>query len=324
MRDAYANLDQDGLLLYYNQHAEELVNKLSGELSGTDIYDMSREQLEAVHDTMKAMMHAIVNANNIDSMEKDMGLMETVKKFSSEIDQVSVNQKDVAVALRRYKMWQMSPDVFFDYICGYIKGNVGQDVQKMFSGGSERMIPVQREFYNMFRPFTETENKQNAKALREMLENPMKHTVDWGLKDGAGNPVETSRGMMLQAYMLLKQEDSLNSIAVGGFKIPRMDAYYKGNIEAAYGDATESSLHSATMEESLWDINREIKGLKRELKTAGLKDEDARQMESRLKELEAERDSLVAGEKARLIAMREAIYEKLTPMERELVQTADQ
>lgn len=247
--------------MFYDEHIEKLIEQLAKVLYGTDIYDMTMDQLRDTYNTLKAIRKAVVDANKVISMGETKRLSEVVKNMSGQIDQVNVKANGLAIAARRYMMWQMSPDTFFDYICGYIKGNEGQAVQKMFSEGTRRMLSVQRQFDNRFQHIFETENKDNLKYIMQMTRNPMKDTVDWGLKDAAGNPVQTSRGMMLQAYMLLKQKDSFESIIYGGLKIPKSVEYYKGNIDSAYGDASYTELFSEAIGEKYESILKEKKNI---------------------------------------------------------------
>ena len=322
MREAYADLQGDVLDgICYDEHTAKLVEKLQTELSGKDIMYMSRQELEQVKNTMLAMKHAIVHANNLDSMEKDMGLVETVKKFSQNMDQVAAPHDKLSTALREYMIKQMSPDVFFDYICGFAKGNAGKDIQGMFVGGSRRMLGVQRDFYNNFRHLTESENKQERKAVRQLMGSPMKEMVTIGLKDRTGQDVKLSRGMMMQMHMLLSQEDSLESISRGGLKLPKAEEYYSGKIDRAYSNLETDALYSSEGA-SLFEMNQERKHLENDLKAEGLEESVRADMEKQLKALEENMDALAAGEKARLLAMRDTIGNKLTPVEKKCIEAA--
>lgn len=322
MREAYADLKGDVANgICYDEHTAKLVEQLQTELSGKDIMDMSRQELEQVKNTMLAMKHTIVHANNLDSMGKDMGLVETVKKFSQNMDQVAAPHDKLSTALREYMIKQMSPDVFFDYICGFAKGNAGKDIQGGFVDGQRRMLGVQRDFYNNFRHLTESENQQERREIRQLMANPMKNMVSIGMKDRTGQGVKLSRGMMMQVYMLLCQEDSLESISRGGLKLPKAEEYYSGKIDRAYSNLETDALYSSEGA-SLFEMNQERKHLENDLKAEGLEESVRADMEKQLKALEENMDALAAGEKARLLAMRDTIWNQLTPVEKKFIEAA--
>lgn len=322
MQKAYAEIQGDGAMgIFHDEFVQGLLDKLSKELSGTDIYEMNTDQLKQVYNTMQAMMHTIVNANKLFSMGKDKELISTAKKLGSEIDQVKVNHNEWLVKLRRYLQWQMAPDTFFSYICGFIKDNEGKAVQKAFSDGTERMLGVQRDFYQMFRHLTEAEDRATSRFVRRMMADPMKTMVSWGLKDAQGNEVKTTRGMMLQAYMLLNQQDSFDSLIYGGFKLPRTEDYYKGRIDAAYGDAEEGRLLSGAVGEEISALTKEIKDLYAMLEE-GVGVQEAEDIERRISEKRKQGEQLIMGAEAQLIDLRNAIAAKLTVTDRDLIATA--
>lgn len=322
MQKAYAEIQGDGAMgIFHDEFVQGLLDKLSKELSGTDIYEMNTDQLKQVYNTMQAMMHTIVNANKLFSMGKDKELISTAKKLGSEIDQVKVNHNEWLVKLRRYLQWQMAPDTFFSYICGFIKDNEGKAVQKAFSDGTERMLGVQRDFYQMFRHLTEAEDRATSRFVRRMMADPMKTMVSWGLKDAQGNEVKTTRGMMLQAYMLLNQQDSFDSLIYGGFKLPRTEDYYKGRIDVAYGDAEEGRLLSGAVGEEISALTKEIKDLYAMLEE-GVGVQEAEDIERRISEKRKQGEQLIMGAEAQLIDLRNAIAAKLTVTDRDLIATA--
>lgn len=296
LQKAYGDLRKDSVLeIFHDDHVQKLVDSLSGMLAESDISGMNAEQLEDVYNVMKAMEYTIVNANKVFSAGKDKTLIGMTNKLSKEIKAVTVKHSPALNSIRKYWMWQMSPDTFFNSICGYAKGNEGKAIQQMFVTGMERMMGTQREFYQMFRPLTEATDKATAKAVRELMSKPLKGMVSWGLKNVDGQEVKTSKGMMLQAYMLLNQEDSFNSILYGGFKIPRMEEYYGGNRSDAYSNAETNQLLSAAIGESYMDLVHDI--------------QEARQQgdQAQADALQTKAEEMTRGAVANLIAIRDQL-----------------
>lgn len=296
LQSAYRGLkESNALSMFHDDHVQSLVDNLSSLLSQSDIYGMSSTQLNEVYNVMKAMEYTIVNANKVFSAGKDKTLIGMTNKLSKEIKAVTVKHSPALNSIRKYWMWQMSPDTFFNSICGYAKGNEGKAIQQMFVTGMERMMGTQREFYQMFRPLTEATDKATAKAVRELMSKPLKGMVSWGLKNVDGQEVKTSKGMMLQAYMLLNQEDSFNSILYGGFKIPRMEEYYGGNRSDAYSNAETNQLLSAAIGESYMDLVHDI--------------QEARQQgdQAQADALQTKAEEMTRGAVANLIAIRDQL-----------------
>ena len=314
--------DDSALSMFYDPHVETLVSQLQDQLRDRDIYDMTAKELNSVYDTMNAMMYTITNANRVFSMEKDKTLVGVVKKLGGEISENKVSHGVIIDAARKYNMWQMSPDTFFNFICGFKKDNDGIAVQKMFSDGSERMLGVQRDFYQMFRNITEAQDYGKKKYFNQMMKNPMKEMVDWGLKDSAGNPVKTARDMMLQAYMLLNQEDSFKSIVFGGFKLPNQGRYYKGKIDSAYSNADESALLSSGINGEYGDLLHEIRLRQEQIDGGGLEVETVEQLNREITALQDQAIELVEGATARTIKLRDSIEKLLTDYDREAIDTA--
>lgn len=309
LRNRYSQIANDPQYsMYHDDFVDALLQKMSDQLAGTDIYEMNVDQLTQVYNTMRAMIYTVQNANKMHMMGRDKTLIGVAQKLSSEINQVSVNHKQLAVMARDYAMWQMSPDVFFDYICGFIKDNEGQAIQKMFENGTTRMLGVNRDFYQAFRHITETENADDAKKLKGILGNPTKHTISWGLKNAAGEDVKTSVGMMLQAYLLLSQEDSFQSLIYGGFKLPNEELYYDGKIGQSYGDAEEGQLMSEAIGQSYGDILHEIQTLRQQIEE-GVGAQEAMDMDQRIEDLQQEAMDLVKGAEAHLVDVRNRIHD---------------
>ena len=323
MKEQYESIQKDSVYsMFYDEHVDGLLKSLSEQLDGTDIYDMDTEQLKQVYSTMQAMMYTITNANRVFSMEKDKTLIGVTRKLAGEIDANKISHGAFVSGLRDYGMWQMSPDTFFNFVCGFKKGNEGKAIQKMFVDGTDRMLEVQRDFYQMFRHLTEAEDKNVRNHITQMMKNPMKEMIDWGMNDAAGNPVKTTRDMMIQAYMLLNQKDSFDSMIYGGFALPNAKDYYNGKIDRAYGNAEEYQLLSASIENDYNELVRQIKQRQDSIDGGGLDVKSVNQLQEEITSLRDQAIELVKGSEARLIEMRDAIEAKLTDVDFDAIETA--
>ena len=333
LKDAYDSLAKGDYQNAYDDTVKNMIDSMAGALAGKDIYQLDTNDLLKVKNTMTALLHTVSNANQAFSMGKDKTVSGMAQKMASEMRQVNHQMPGLRSMAGRYWMWQKTPDVFFNYMCGYIKNNEGKVVQKAFQRGSEKMFGVQREFYQMFQEFTEG-SKETQKELKRLMNDPKKNLVSWGLKDRGGNEVQTSRGMMMQAYMLLRQHDSFESLQFGGFSLPNTEEYYKGNVRGAYGNMDESEMVSEALGSGYSEIAHEqgeireqIEELRQQMKALSPADAQALQeqidgLEQQRKENQKQLEDMAFAAAEKLGKLRQTIEEQLTPLEKQLIDRA--
>lgn len=333
LKDAYDSLAKGDYQNAYDDTVKNMIDSMAGALAGKDIYQLDTNDLLKVKNTMTALLHTVSNANQAFSMGKDKTVSGMAQKMASEMRQVNHQMPGLRSMAGRYWMWQKTPDVFFNYMCGYIKDNEGKVVQKAFQRGSEKMFGVQREFYQMFQEYTEG-SEEVQKELRKLMNDPKKNLVSWGLKDRGGNEVQTSRGMMMQAYMLLRQHDSFESLQFGGFSLPNTEEYYKGNVRGAYGNMDESEMVSEALGSGYSEIAHEqgelreqIEELRQQMKALSPADAQAVQeqidgLEQQRKENQKQLEDMAFAAAEKLGKLRQNIEEQLTPLEKQLIDRA--
>ena len=333
LQKAYSGLAKGDYQNAYDDTVKGMIDSMAGALAGKDIYQLDTGDLLKVKNTMTALLHTVSNANQAFSMGKDKTVSGMAQKMAAEMRQVNHQMPGLRSMAGRYWMWQMTPDTFFNYVCGYIKNNEGQVIQKAFQRGSEKMFGVQREFYQMFQDYTEG-SKGVQKELKKLMNDPKKNMVSWGLKDRGGNEVQTSRGMMMQAYMLLRQHDSFESLQFGGFSLPNTEEYYKGNVRGAYGNMDESEMVSEALGSGYSEIAHEqgeireqIAELRQQMET--LSPADAKGLQERIDGLEQQRkenqkqlEDMAFAAAEKLGKLRQTIEEQLTPLEKQLIDRA--
>lgn len=319
----------------YDESVADMIKNLSEILDGKDLYQLETGDLRKVQQTMSAIYYTITNANKAFSMGKDKSIIEMAVKWAKEIRQVNPKQAGMMIAGRRFLQWQMSPDTFFSYTCGYIKGNEGKVIQKGFQQGAERMMGVQREFYQTFREFTESKDKAVYKEISDLINYSSKKLVNWGLKDLEGNEVKTPRGMMIQAYMLLNQKDSFESLQYGGFSIPNAARYYKGDVSGAYGDAVETTMLSESIGTGYTEMIQRNKDLRSRMEDLQQKVEiseterykqryqqEINELEKQIRENQQKMEAITSAAAERLYNLQNAIEKQLTPLEKQLIEKA--
>lgn len=333
LQKAYSSLATGEYQNAYDDTVKGIIDSMAGALAGKDIYQLDTNDLLKVKNTMTALLHTISNANQAFSMGKDKTVSGMAQKMASEMRQVNHQMPGLRSMAGRYWMWQKTPDVFFNYMCGYIKDNEGKVVQKAFQRGSEKMFGVQREFYQMFQEYTEG-SEEVQKELKRLMNDPKKNLVSWGLKDRGGNEVQTSRGMMMQAYMLLRQHDSFESLQFGGFSLPNTEEYYKGNVRGAYGNMDESEMVSEALGSGYSEIAHEqgeireqIEELRQQMKALSPADAQAVQeqidgLEQQRKENQKQLEDMAFAAAEKLGKLRQTIEEQLTPLEKQLIDRA--
>ena len=333
LQKAYSSLATGEYQNAYDDTVKGMIDSMAGALAGKDIYQLDTNDLLKVKNTMTALLHTISNANQAFSMGKDKTVSGMAQKMASEMRQVNHQMPGLRSMAGRYWMWQKTPDVFFNYMCGYIKDNEGKVVQKAFQRGSEKMFGVQREFYQMFQEYTEG-SEEVQKELKRLMNDPKKNLVSWGLKDRGGNEVQTSRGMMMQAYMLLRQHDSFESLQFGGFSLPNTEEYYKGNVRGAYGNMDESEMVSEALGSGYSEIAHEqgelreqIEELRQQMKALSPADAQAVQeqidgLEQQRKENQKQLEDMAFAAAEKLGKLRQNIEEQLTPLEKQLIDRA--
>lgn len=315
LRETYARIQEDSRLgIYYDAHTASLLEAVTRELSGKDIYEMDSRELTQVKNAMASFYHAIVNANKIQLGAQEAGLIETAAKWGQEIS--DVNSGFLSKYLGRYFQYQMSPDTFFAATSGFAKDNTGSEVQKMFQRGTERSLEVQREYYNLFSEITE--NKQYRKELRALLDNPTGGMVDVGLRNEKGESMKITRGMAMQLYMLLGQKDSFEALVYSGLKAPNMRMYYRDRSRA-YGGQDIRQMYTTKLGDEAFRLSRELEAGEKALRKKDYGGMTESQLRSHLEEIRTQRDELVMGEEARLSQIRENIENLLTPMEKEAI-----
>lgn len=283
----------------------------------------TNENLSQIYDALKCVMHEVVEGNKAFSMGEGKRITDMATKWAGEIKQVNPTASGWRSGLQKYLMKQMSPDTFFSYLSGFQKGNEGDVIQQAFVAGDRRAMAVEREFDQLFSELLDSKDKTVVREMKKIGSPNKKDYVDWGLKDSDGNAVLTSRGMMLQAYMMLIQDDSRRSLVHNGFRLPNSEVYYKGKITESYGNVSDTASRSEGLGEDYKNLVEQRKQLMDELD--GLEEENQQRRDEIFAELRRIKDKaapIVANREVQLMEMAKNIEDMMTGTERRLVELA--
>ena len=282
-----------------------------------------QRNIQAILDTMRSLMHEITQSNEAFSMGEGKRITDMARKWAGEIKQVNPTAAGWRSGLQQYLMKQMSPDTFFSYLSGFQKGNEGDVIQQAFVAGDRRAMAVEREFDELFSELLDSKNRAVVSEMKKIGSPNKKDYVDWGLKDSGGNAVLTSRGMMLQAYMMLIQDDSRRSLVHNGFRLPNSEVYYKGKITESYGNVSDTASRSEGLGEDYKNLVEQRKQLMDELD--GLEEENQKRRDeifAELRRIKNKAAPIVANREVQLMEMAKSIEGMMTGTERRLVELA--
>lgn len=288
--------------VYQNPITKMYVDNAINIINNTPLRQMGREQLESLYDAMKCINAVMFEANKL----RD----KTYRRDLAETGTAMITDTTEAIApkwkfWRDYETWQLTPARFFAMLGGWKKGSAWEQVAASFQEGTRRALRVERDFYNMFRRFTE------APEI-DRLTNPNK-LIDIGLVGRDGKPVKITRGMMLSIYMHLLSEDNRRAILYGGLNVPVLLEYYGQKIKESYTTGHENVVGIL---EDMTKLSEKIYQLSTD---KSLTDEEKQQ---KIEEIGKQQDKLEAEGYDRLDALKNRIYDEMTDFEKQLTETA--
>jgi hypothetical protein len=325
LSDTLRGLKSDGEVAEINEAIADMLKNVSERVGNTPLGKMSLEQLKMVHDALKAVQTNIKNRAEVIGADKTRYIYDVAFKFIKEIDDAKIRK----ILGSKYMMTQLSPERFFNLICGGAKNNAGLEIYRMLDDGQLKQIELETRFTRMFEPLladrTATEwakdiKNEGVKALRKEA-NTLKDIVDIGLVDEFGNKVKITRGMMLSLYMHLMNEDNIRHVMGGGLTIPFNKKYYEGNREKSLGN---KSVRVADNASTARDIIKKINELHNKIQP-DMSYQEKQKIWDDISLLEEEYDREVArGIKEYINPMRTRIEEQLTEYDKEWIKTAKQ
>lgn len=291
----YARYKEDSMYSFvHDETIDKMLLNLANKTAGKNIYQLNKEDLKMVYETMKGLRKQVTDAAKLKSKAYSADMFKTGKQMFRDTQEAAPLLRGVA---GDYINWQLTPDKFFSRLAGHKKGSAWMEVAKSFSDGTQKMLEIQRDAYYHFRKWTESKEFDKLGSLKDS------DLIDIGLKDASGKPVKVTRGMMLEVYMHLQNEDNIAGFMYGGFSVPQMKKYYAGKVAESYGTGSINTVGTSV----------ELAELAEKLRDPDLTDEQRAEIEQQMEEAEARgMDSINR--------MRQTIESKLTAWDRGLIE----
>lgn len=224
----YKKIANDNNYSYvFDSDVADMIATLQGviaEKDDTSIYHMSKDELQMVYDTMKAINHTARTAVKLIGYEERRNIFELAKDMMRETNRANPVANKLA---NKYINATLRPDVFFKRMGGYVKNSVWQLMGNMLNEAQRKQTQIQMEGAAIFE-----ELMRDTKAFDRMTNH--KELIDIGLEDNKGNPVMVTRDIAMKIYMDTMAEDNARHLMSGGYTVPAMREYYKGRASEAF------------------------------------------------------------------------------------------
>ena len=307
LKARYASIKDDSALgIFHEQEMYNVIDAVSNEINALDSTEaLNAETLHKIVKMLKMLDRTMVNANKFISRSIDKTIAQAGREWAKEINDATPMLKG---KIGQFLNWQLRPDTFFKRLSGFAKNSMGEQIQAMFTEGTEKKLKVQQDFYLHFKDLTE------RKEYLELGKYKGEDLVDVGLVDADGNSILVTRDMMLAIYKHLSSNDNFMAVAYGGLEVPDLADYYTGKSKRAY----DKSVLSDCMDAHMWEVQTEIMRIKAMI--SATEDEMQKQaLKESLAELEIEADLLEREAFNKVQEIYINIQEKLTEYERELL-----
>ena len=294
----------------------------------SDVFYMNNENLNDLYSAMKALDHAISNANKIfvDGQKKEAAsyaypMMEEVNKAVWN----KGKSKDISNTMKFF-LYQTDPYTFFKFLGGESKNNSWvkfyYDVLNQGQRDTDRILETGRQILDkVYGDKVASNEKEKRKHLKNLKEsrNPSV-TYDIGLVDEKGNPIRVTKGVALGIWMDLQNEDNTKNIVFAGKIVPYLSDYYK-NKKNAWGAKSIISSPLVNNEE-LSDLYYEIKKISRKARSSKYSEAEKQGFKGDLLSLQESYNSIVSEGYAKANAIKEKIESIMNDYDRNVVEVA--
>lgn len=218
----------------YDENTSAMIKQIKALFEGRSYLDLNSKELADVLEVVTRLQQQISNAAKLLENEKYQDAIQTSREIINEINMAKGStQNKVTQMVDSFFSNQINAERWFRKTSGY-KDGAFMSLYKQLDKGQFDMIAMQKEVNDMFAPLLEgNENQENVKRLFSTDEKDM---VDIGLTVN-GKPVKVTRDMMLSFLLHVQNVDNARHLILGGFTIPNMEEYKKGNYQLAYQGA---------------------------------------------------------------------------------------
>ena len=220
----------DGFALAQNGFFAKKLAALRESMDGKTIDALTANETKEVVDVLRAIVKQMRDINKFNTNAMREGVTDTAVRFIREMDAASAYGR-LGETIRNMMTWQLTPDRFFEAVCGWKTDSVGKQIADSMTEAEKKELSIRREFGDLFDDAVNGKGRESYDALGDT-----KHLVDIGLRDAKGQPMQMTRGMMLSLYMQLNCPANRQALIDSGFIVPELKRYYKGDAENAYAN----------------------------------------------------------------------------------------
>ena len=220
----------DGFALAQDGFFAKKIAALRESMDGKTIDALTANETKEVVDVLRAIVKQMRDINTFHSNAMREGVTDTAVRFIREMDAASAYGR-LGETIRNMMTWQLTPDRFFEAVCGWKTDSVGKQIADSMTEAEKKELSIRREFGDLFDDAVNGKGRKSYDALGDT-----KHLVDIGLRDAKGQPMQMTRGMMLSLYMQLNCPANRQALIDSGFIVPELKRYYKGDVENAYAN----------------------------------------------------------------------------------------
>lgn len=250
LKEAYNELKFDENFQYaHDQTVSFMIKDMQDIFETKRVVDLNRQELETVDRILNAIVTQVSNENTLVSEKRSESIYELSEQAKKEVraSRGFNDRSTVSRMLNSYQSMALNFSRLMDRTFGYEDDSVGKTLTKLMEDGEIRKLSFERDVDYLFDDVIGGNTKAERKKIREerlQFEGKNKKgnvdTNTWVTLPSyrGGNSAKVPASMRMSLIMHLMNEDNIRHIAYGGFNIPNLTEYERGNIKAAYDRGT--------------------------------------------------------------------------------------
>lgn len=253
LEKAYEDLRNDEIYGYaYDEQIARYIRDLTTIFGEKNVGELKKDDLEKVYTILNAIEYQIRTENRMLSEESLDTLYEKKEKAIKELNAVKgYNDKSFGSRFANaYNSQVLDLERLLNKSFGYKADSEGVWMADTLKKGELTMYSDLREFEDIFSDVVGGTDKSQMKSNRKNVLDLQgkKAKLGKGVSDEStwvelpayrgGQKVRVPKSMRLSLIMHLYNEDNIRHIAYGGFRVPNVNDYMRGDIQNAYARGT--------------------------------------------------------------------------------------
>lgn len=220
----------------YDEYTYNQITRLKNIFENRNITEISKEDLEDVLTTIKAIQTQIRNENKLLNSKIKMDQYEAGYKIIEDVRaSKGVGNAKAQRYFSKYVMTTQNAPRFFRMVSGYKTNAMLDQLYEDLNEGSHEAMEVERIVDRIMKPAIEGKKMKQAE---KMVSANQKDWIETGWKDRKGKPIKISEAMRVSLALHMQNEDNMKHIIYGGLTIPDAKLYGQGDIKEAYAKGT--------------------------------------------------------------------------------------